>query len=335
MPVPLSNKVRTDCTRPARRLMNKPVLPLTYEQLDHWIESLQPALIDERFTVVAGILRGGAPLALMVSHAAGTPVAFLRYNRATREVNWDSSLPIPAPGSKILLCEDIAGRGFTLADCISFLEQRGLVVRTLTAAHDDLSRIKPDYSIDARGYFALFPWERQAHTNRYREDWIASDAGRKAPMADDHAYATYAIDLDGILLPDVPSERYDADLEAALNERDLLLPFETLPGIDLKHVRTIVTGRPEMDRARTQTWLDQHGFGHLQLVMREAHIYDHTPAGTAAHKAAAVLRCGVTHFIESDPVQAILIAQKAPLLRVIWWDAIARTGTLVASSSWA
>ena len=38
--------------------MNKPVLPLTYEQLDHWIESLQPALLAERFTMAIGILRG-------------------------------------------------------------------------------------------------------------------------------------------------------------------------------------------------------------------------------------------------------------------------------------
>ena len=53
-------------------------------------------------------------------------------------------------------------------------EQHGLVVRTLTAAHDELSRMKPDYSLDARGYFALFPWERQAHTDRYRNLILAS-----------------------------------------------------------------------------------------------------------------------------------------------------------------
>ena len=50
---------------------------------------------------------------------------------------------------------------------------------------------------------------------------------------------------------------------------------------------------------------------------------------------AAAIRCGVTHFIESDPVQAILIAQSAPLLRVIWWNAHARTGTLIGASAWS
>jgi hypothetical protein len=34
-------------------------------------------------------------------------------------------------------------------------------------------------------------------------------------------------------------------------------------------------------------------------------------------------------------VQAILIAQSAPLLRVIWWNAQARTGTLIGASAWS
>jgi len=315
--------------------MNKPVLPLTYEQLDHWIESLQPALLAEGFAMAIGILRGGAPLALMVSHSAGAPVAFLRYDRASRTVAWDSTLSIPPAGSKVLLCEDIAGRGFTLVDCLAFLEQHGLDVKTLTGAVDDLSRTQPDYAIDARGYFALFPWERQAYTERYRDDWARVEAGDAPAMADDHHYATYAIDLDGILLPDVPLARYDEDLAAALLERDALLPFEVLPGIDLKRVRTIITGRPEMDRARTQAWLERHGFGHMQLVMRTPGKHDESPAGAAAHKAAAALAGGVTHFVESDPVQALLIAQQAPLLRVIWWDAHTHTGMLVGARAWA
>jgi hypoxanthine phosphoribosyltransferase len=314
--------------------MNKPVLPLTYEQLDHWIESLQPALLAERFTMAVGILRGGAPLALMVSHAVGAPVAFLRYDRQTRTAAWDSTLPMPPAGSKVLLCEDIAGRGFTLTDCIAFLRQHGLEVRTLTGAVDDLSRAQPDYAIDARGYFALFPWERQAYTERYRDDWQRVEAGAAQAMADDHDYATYAIDLDGILLPDVPLARYDEDLAAALAERDALLPFDELPDIDLKRVRTIITGRPELDRARTQAWLVRHGFDHMQLVMRTPGTHDESPAGAAAHKASAALRGGVTHFVESDPVQALLIAQQAPLLRVIWWDAGTQTGMLVGARAW-
>ncbi|MDE1182502.1 phosphoribosyltransferase family protein [Paraburkholderia sp.] len=312
----------------------KPVLPLTYEQLDRWIESLQPALQAGEFSAVVGILRGGAPLALMVSHSAGVPVAFVRYDRATRTVAWDSSLPMPPRGSSVLLCEDIAGRGFTLSDSVAFLESHGLTVRTLTGAVDELSRIRPDFAIDAHGYFALFPWERQARSEGYRADWASVEAGERAAMAHDHEYAQYAIDLDGILLPDVPLARYDEDLDAALAERDALLPFDVLPDIDLRHVRMIITGRPETDRARTEAWLARHGFGHMQLTMRAPHTHDETPSGAAAHKAAAALRAGVTHFIESEAAQALLIAKAAPLLRVIWWDAPSHSATLVGATGW-
>jgi hypothetical protein len=195
--------------------------------------------------------------------------------------------------------------------------------------------LRPDYSIDASGYFALFPWERQAYTDRYRADWIRDGEGEGTRMADDHEYAVYAIDLDGVLLPDLPIARYDEDLVAALAERDELVPFERLPGIDMKRTRAIITGRPEIDRERTLAWLERHGFGHLELIMRTPDEHDDTAAAVAAHKAAAAIRSGVTHFIESDPVQAILIAQTAPLLRVIWWNAQARTGTLIGASAWS
>ena len=314
--------------------MSKPILALTYEHFDQWIESLQSTLLAERFTMAIGILRGGAPLALMVSHATGTPIAFLRYERQARTVSWDSTLPVPARGSKVLVCEDIAGHGFTLIDCVAFLKQQGLAVKTMTGVVDDLSATQPDFAIDARGYSALFPWERQARTERYRADWSRAANCDTRAMGSDHEYANYAIDLDGILLPDVPKARYEEDLDAALSERDKLLPLGVLPGIDLHTVRTIITGRPEMDRARTEAWLTRHGFGHMDLVMRAADIHDESPTGAAAHKAAAALRNGVTHFVESDPVQALQIAQRAPLLRVIHWDAHARTGMLVSAHAW-
>ncbi|RZT29267.1 phosphoribosyltransferase [Cupriavidus agavae] len=313
--------------------MDRPILTLTYDQLDQWIESLQPRLLAEGFSVSIGILRGGAPLALMASHAIGAPVAFLAYDRRTRNVSWNSPAPLPAPGTKVLLCEDIAGRGYTLVDCIAFLERCGLVVRTLTGAFDDISRIRPDYAIDASGFFALFPWERQAHTERYREDWLKVEAGAAEGMRDDHEYATYAIDLDGILLPDIPLARYDEDLAGALRERDALLPFEIVPTADLPNVKVVITGRPGIDRKRTQHWLDQHGYGHLDLIMR-AEGDDETPVAAAAHKARAARRAGVTHFIESDALQALWIARDAPLLRVIWWDADRQAGMLVNAASW-
>jgi hypoxanthine phosphoribosyltransferase len=314
--------------------MQKPVLALTYDQIDRWIASLQPDLAGEGFTCAIGILRGGGPLALMVSHAIGAPAAFLRYERASRTVVWDSSIPIPAEGSKVLVCEDIAGAGHTLDDCIAFLRSRGLIVKTLVAAFDDLSRIRPDYGLDARGYFVSFPWERHAYTDAYRDAWRTTLAGARGAIGEDHEFAVYAIDLDGILLPDVAPAHYEADLAAALTERDALMPFERLPDIDLARAKAIVTGRPEMDRARTAAWLARHGFDRPRLVMRDPTRHGDAPHQVAAHKAQAAVALACTHFVESDPVQALHIARIAPLLRVMWWDAASGAGHLVSSHRW-
>lgn len=314
--------------------MDKPVLPLTYEQIDRWIASLQPELAHEGFACAVGILRGGAWPATLVSHATGVAPAFLRYERATRTVTWDSSIPLPPRGSKVLVCEDIAGMGHTLADCIDYLREHGLVVKTLTVVFDDLSRLRPDYGMDCRGYFPLLPWERHAHTDGYRDRWRLTRAGTLGPIGEDHEFAAYAIDLDGVLLADVPAHRYDADLQAALVERDALLPFEQLPQIDFARTKAIVTGRPEMDRTRTAGWLARHGYDALRLVMRDPSKYGDRPEQVAAHKAEAAIELACTHFVESDPVQAIFIAQRAPLLRVIWWDAARCTATLIGSHDW-
>ncbi|ROM72234.1 phosphoribosyltransferase [Pseudomonas brassicacearum] len=310
--------------------MSKRVLSVTYEQIDQWIASIQIQLIQEEFVCIIGILRGGGPIALMASHATGAPVAFLRYDRAAREVSWDSSIPIPDTNSKVLLCEDISGVGNTLSDCREFLRQRGLKVRILTAGFDDKSIIRPDYGIDGRGYFLLFPWERQSFTDEYRRHWIKTRGGTTSAMGNDHDYDTYAIDLDGILLPDISPARYEANLERALLERDDLEPFSLLPAH--KRVEAIITGRPEMDRDRTLLWLRQYGYGEVELRMRDTARYDDSPGQVALHKARAALDLACTHFIESDPVQAVLISTAAPLLRVIWWDAITRQAKLISSS---
>lgn len=314
--------------------MDRPVTIITYEQIDLWIASLQDTLLTEGFASAIGILRGGAPLALMVSHAIGVPVAFIRYERATRKAVWDSSLPPPAPGSKVLLCEDISGRGYTMADCIALLQNLGLNVKTLTAAYDELSRIKPDYGINAVGYFASFPWERHAHTDAYRVDWLRTEAGRRGTLKEDHEYTTFAVDLDGILVPDVPAEQYITDLEVALNQRDQLAPFPVIPGIELKKARAIITARPEIDRVRTERWLSKHGFDGIPLVMRDATHYPEGGEGAVAHKIDAAIRLGCTHFIESDLTQAVLIAERAPLMRVVWWDAIKNAGKLISAQTW-
>jgi hypothetical protein len=68
--------------------------------------------------------------------------------------------------------------------------------------------------------------------------------------------------------------------------------------------------------------------------MREPARHGDRPHEVAAHKAQAAIAMSCTHFVESDPVQAIHIAQRAPLMRVIWWDAAVGAGKLVSAHSW-
>ncbi|MHA6845579.1 hypothetical protein [Ralstonia syzygii] len=104
--------------------------------------------------------------------------------------------------------------------------------------------------------------------------------------------------------------------------------------MDLRAAKAIITGRPEVDRQRTVQWLATHGFDIPALLMRNPAAYDDTYEQVAQFKACSAVKMGCTHFIESDPQQAIHIAQHAPLLRVVWWDAAAKRGRLVSAFSW-
>jgi hypoxanthine phosphoribosyltransferase len=262
---------------------DKPIAVLTYDELERWIHSLQDSLSTEGFTYVIGILRGGAPLALMVSHSIGVPVVFLRYERSNRTVKWDSCLPMPPAGSKVLLCEDIAGSGHTLADCNAFLQGRGLILKTLTAAYDELSRIRPDYGIDAVGYFPSFPWERHAYTDAYRADWARTGAGRWGELQQDNQYTAVAVDLDNV-------------------------PLAALPDIESDNLRVVVMRSPESCTRDVESLVKQ--------------------------KVTTAVKFRCTVFIEGDLQQAILISERAPLLKVVWWDVTSRSGKLVGAQSW-
>lgn len=312
--------------------MDKPVMALTYEQIDLWVASLQPELVAAGFACAVGVLRGGAPLALMVSHAAGVPVAFLRYDRATRLAQWDSSLPIPPRGSKVLICEDIAGMGHTLADCIGFLHAQGLEIRTLTAAFDDLSRIRPDYAIDARGYRVLLPWERHAHTDDFQAALRDTPAGSHRRLAEDHTFAAYALDVAVLAaLDDEPggSAATASGHSSAMTQR----VFDRF-GFGPERTKLLVCARPQAQRAATAAWLAARGWSGPRLLMGAGESDEADPRAWARRKAEAALGAACTHFIDADPTQAILIARCAPLVRVVWWDAQHGAAQQIAAYGW-
>lgn len=282
--------------------------PYDYSRVEIAMAEYLPQWRSLHFDAVVAIARGGMVPGLMASMGLSIPLYALSYSRVDRKVSWYTSQTPGAP-SRILLVEDIAGRGTTLSDSLAFLQERGHEVRVFTLAYDADSRIRPHYGLEIpSGMRAWFPWERTSITPAF--DLTGNQADRP-----EHEYASWAIDLDGILLMDLPEHLYAQALRETLAQRDLLLPNKTLPGLDLADI-TIITGRPEQDRERTQAWLNRHGF-HGPLIMRDESRY--SAEQTATHKAQAILTRRHTHFLESDAAQALEIAQQTRVARVIWW----------------
>ena len=280
-----------------------------YARIETVVSGFVPEWRRAGFDAVVAIARGGLVPAVMAATELCLPMHALSYDRSRRAVSWYTRSQPPASAS-VLLVEDVAGRGTTLSDSLDFLRSQGYRVSVFTLAYDSESRVQPDYGLEMPdGFRAWFPWERTSITPAF-------DTRPDADAVPEYRLASWAIDLDGVLLMDLPEEQYARALHDTLAQRDLLPPSATLPGLDLSQV-TIITGRPEQDRRRTQAWLDRHGF-HGPLVMRDESR--HTAAQTPEHKAQAILSRCHTHFIESCPMQALAIAQQAKVARVIWWN---------------
>jgi len=285
--------------------------PYDYARVEQVVAGHVPTWRSMGFAGVVAIARGGLAPALIASAALDLPLYALSYDRRARRVSWFTA-QTPPHGVRVLVVEDIAGRGTTLSDSLEFLAARGHAFSVFTLAYDAESRVRPDFGVEIPpGFRAWFPWERESITTAY-------DATGNLPDQPAHAYASWAIDLDGILLPDLPADAYAADLADTLARRDRLTPSAILPGRDLSRL-TIITGRPEQDRARTQDWLHRHGFLG-PLVMRDAGR--HSAAQTAEHKALAIVAGRHTHFIESDMSQALEIARRVQVARVYWWNGV-------------
>ncbi|MBB5213644.1 phosphoribosyltransferase [Parapusillimonas granuli] len=288
---------------------HRTAFPYDYALIESVISEYLPRWRADRYDAVVAIARGGLVPATMIATELSLPLHAVAYARGPRRVSW-YTVERPRPPCRVLLVEDIAGRGTTLSDSVDFLRGQGYELRVFTLAHDAESRIRPDFGPAVPdGCRAWFPWERHSITDAF-------EATFNQPRRPEYEYASWAIDLDGVLLMDLPEERYAMALQDTLAERDLLPLSKTLPALDLAQ-STIITGRPEQDRARTRAWLDRHGFMG-PLIMRDDSR--HSAAQTPLHKAEAILARRHTHFIESDPVQALAIARRARLARIIWWN---------------
>jgi len=299
---------------PLEVFLKRQKIYFSYDKIERWLRSIALPLRALKADSVIGVLRGGYFPAVLVSHITGAPLSFLRYDRVTGTID-ASDVKLPPPGARVILCEDIAGSGLTLLNCHDYLLSKGLDVVTVTVIQDKLSRISPDFSInigDARG---ILPWERHVGTRQYVEH-SGSLINGLGVRSQDHEYEVWGFDLDGVFLRDVPTVMYENDLQAAIEYR-AKLPSD-LSALRLARPYAIITGRPEEDRAITERWLDEHAIPYTHLYLRDPKKYSDNE--TSKYKASIADELELTHYVESDPAQALAIADLLPWSQVLRWD---------------
>ena len=264
---------------------------LGYDQTERMLAALLDRAAAWRPGLVAGIARGGGVPATMAATILALPLATIAYDRAAARGNW---IGPPPEGARVLLVDDGCSTGGTMRTVRDMLVAEGRACLTLTVVHDpEHSDFTPDLSHPMRELWR-FPWERGEATPAGR---ARRAAGHGPDRRTEQPYV--GMEFDGVLA--------DGD-----DEVEPALPF-----FSDDHA-AVITGRPESERARTAAWLARHGHGGLALQCRPEGLSD--PGLVARYKAETATRIGCTHFIESEPQQAILIAALAPHLIVTWWS---------------
>lgn len=283
---------------------------VTYNDIALRLDALANEIRHSHFEAVVMILRGGTFAGMHLSFLTGLPYYFLRYDRIKSLPHWVGDAP---KMKRILLCEDFAGKGRTLIDCKNFLMNHGYDISTLVVCKDHMSALSPDYYCfdnQKADYRFLLPWER------YRIN-PQTDAEAKDDRRADHEFERTAWDLDGIFLDDIDEEMYQNDLQQTLALRDEYPISALAPLPSLQDV--VITGRPLSDRERTEKWLRKHGIS-IPVVLRDDGEKQPSKESVARWKGERALEIGCTHFVESDPIQALHLAALYPELRVIWWN---------------
>jgi hypoxanthine phosphoribosyltransferase len=297
---------------------------VSYEQTERLVASMLDRVALWAPDAVAGIARGGLVPATMASCMLALPLFMVGLDRTTGATEWIGSPPRDA--RRILVVDDACSTGTTMAAVRAALLAWGHACATLTVLYDpDTTHYVPDFSHPMREFFR-FPWERgeaTAAARARRRDLARPELSTEEPYV--------GLDLDGVFLPDIPRAHYDADLGDAIRRRHALEPLAVLPPFSPERA-VIITGRPESDRPQTVAWLARWGFQALQLECRPDEVRADLPS-VAYYKAMAATRWGCTHFVESEPEQAIRIAAIAPHLVVSWWSADETRAWVVGAAS--
>ncbi|WPS85678.1 phosphoribosyltransferase (plasmid) [Brevibacillus halotolerans] len=291
--------------------MKNKLMYLSYDYMALKMDAMIESIREEEFSALVVIVRGGIFPGIHLSVRTGLPIYYLQYNRNMNPatINWIGKAPSLG---KILLCEDMAGSGFTLIDSRSFLENLGYTVKAFVIYKDTFSASHPEFTCfettNPKERFIL-PWEKSKLNPMCG---FTSDMKKQ-----DHEYEFVGWDMDGIFLADVPIEQYERDLEKALLVRDSYKPAYNAPSLGDNDV--IITGRPKSDSERTHEWLQKYNMLH-PLYLRDDAVEKVTSFSVALWKGRKALEIGCSKYVESDAEQAMHIANNYPHLEVVWWN---------------
>lgn len=293
-------------------MKNTQLIYLDYNKISLRLDAMVESLRKEEFTAIVVIVRGGLFTAQHLSVRIGLPIHYLRYNRQREnQISWIGEAPKPG---KILLIEDLAGKGRTLLDCRDYLKSKSYQHKALVIWKDVLSASTPEYiafeTSDPQESF-IVPWEKAIKIN-----FEANHPDARIPLQD-HNFELTGWDMDGIFLEDVPSEVYKVGLEQALCRRDEYDKAQIQPLLNPQDI--IITGRPQIDTERTIDWLNKHQI-YRPVFLRDDGIEHPSPFTTALWKGKKALELGCCRYVESDSRQAVHISANFPQLEVVWWN---------------
>lgn len=295
---------------------------MSYDQIERMISALLDRAAQWHPDAVVGIMRGGLVPATMAAGILALPLSIITCERRSGAVSW---IGPPADGARILLIDDCCASGETMRAARLAMLDQGHTCLTLTVVYDpETTAYVPDLSHPMRALFR-FPWERGESTpgaRVLRATGAPSDRRTEAPFV--------GLVLDGVFAPGVPRHASERDLPTALERRQAPAPYTALPFFTPERA-VVITGRPQGERTSIAAWLAQHGHGALPLECRPVELPPDALT-IARYKAEAATRWGCTHFIESDPEQAIRIAALAPHVIVQWWSAAQAQAWIVAAA---
>ncbi len=142
---------------------------LTWQGYGDATRELAQMVVDSGFMpdVVVAIARGGLPIGGAIAYALGTKGVGTMNVEFYTDIDERLPQPIILPplldteymkGLKVLIADDVADTGETLALVKRLMEEHAGEVRTVTLFHKSRSVIEPDYVYKHTDLWITFPW---------------------------------------------------------------------------------------------------------------------------------------------------------------------------------